>query len=605
MREFFSIAIIICALVISIYSQSVAGSNAALRTTLLEFKPTDFTSSAGEKVEAETAWLTVNETHSDSASLKIKLPVLRFKSTGAKTGFPIVYLAGGPGNSGLDGAKGEIFPIIQTLRQYGDVVIFDQRGTGAAEPSLKIVQKFALPLDSLLVEPSSRNYLIEQTKIITDDFAKRGINLSAYNTSENAEDIEDLRQMLGAEKLIVWGHSYGSHLGLAYLKKHPKAVDKIILSGINGLDQRWRFGSNLDDLIEQIDSYIASNTKFKQQMPSLKKTIETVFTRLDKQPFTVQLQDKTVKIGKLELQTLVALRSGDSAFVKMLPMMFGQMQAGDFNLAAQMVAGVIKQHDWGTAMAYSMHIASGVSPVRLQEIQTNAKSSLFGDALNFPFNDKDFVAAWQVADLGEDFRSLVKSDVPALFMSSNLDGRTSPKEAMAIAQNFSNVQQLLLSGASHNFYQENPEILTAIQNFLENKKVPSKIELPFELRNADERKTILQLRGFIEAKGINEGIKKLKEMAKPDSDDYLSSYHFGNLGLILLRDDKKPKEALEVFKAGTEIFPENLFLNERLADAFEANGMIENAISQYKKCLELNKLNRRPAVKIAELEKNK
>lgn len=571
----------------------------------LEFQKTTFTSAAGETVEAESVWLTTRETHSNPASPTIKIPIVRFKSTAAKAGFPIIYLAGGPGVSGIGDAKNDIFPIIQALREYGDVIVYDQRGTGAAEPSLKITQKTSMPLDATLDEVASRRYLVEQARAIAADIKQRGINLSSYNTSENAADLEVLRLALGAEKIVVWGHSYGSHLGLAYHKKHPEAVDKIILSGINGPDQRWRFGSNLDDLIGQIDNYLVLTPKLKRQMPSLKKSIENVFSKLEKQPVIVQQQNQTVKIGKPELQTLIALRSGDLEFVKMLPLMFGQMQNGDFTLAAQMVVSVVKQRDWGTAMAFSMHLASGVSPPRLREIETNAKSSLFSDALNFPFNDKEFSAVWEVADLGEDFRAPVKSSIPALFLSGNLDGRTSITEAAAISQNFPNAQTVLLLGASHNFYQQSPEILTVMQSFLENKKVPSKIELPIELRGGEERKIILMLRTLTMMKGVGEALKKLREMSKPDSNDFVSSYVFGTFGVILLRSDKKPKEALEIFKAGVEMFPDNLFLNERLGEAYEANGMTEKAVSQYKKCLELNRLNRRPAVRLAELEKNK
>jgi hypothetical protein len=54
-------------------------------------------------------------------------------------------------------------------------------------------------------------------------------------------------------------------------------------------------------------------------------------------------------------------------------------------------------------------------------------------------------------------------------------------------------------------------------------------------------------------------------------------------------------------KVGLEFFPESVFLNERLGDAYEANGMKVEAISQYEKCLRLNPLNRGPAVKLSRL----
>ena len=59
----------------------------------------------------ELGWLAVPESRSRPQGASIKLPVVRFKSTAEKPGYPIIYLAGGPGASGLESAKGFIFPV--------------------------------------------------------------------------------------------------------------------------------------------------------------------------------------------------------------------------------------------------------------------------------------------------------------------------------------------------------------------------------------------------------------------------------------------------------------------------------------------------------------
>jgi len=37
---------------------------------------------------------------------------------------------------------------------------------------------------------------------------EEGVKLEAYNTSQNASDIDDLRIALGEEKISIWGLSY-------------------------------------------------------------------------------------------------------------------------------------------------------------------------------------------------------------------------------------------------------------------------------------------------------------------------------------------------------------------------------------------------------------
>ncbi len=571
----------------------------------INFQPTRFISTSGEVADAETGWVIVRETHANPQSPTIKLPVVRFKTLATKPGNPIIYLAGGPGASGLLSAKEEIFPLLMALRQRSDVIVFDQRGTGRAEPSLNISGRTAMPADATLDEDASRLYVTEKAKAAAAEIASRGINLSSYNTAENADDVEDLRKALGAEKLTVWGHSYGTHLALAFIKRYPGSVDRAILGSINGLDQRWRYPSNLDDLIDRVDSYIKLDQRLKRQMPSLRQAVSTVFSRLEKNPVNVRLNGNAVKIGKLEVQTLVALRSGDLEFVKMLPMLFGQMQDGDYGFTAQMVNAAIKQRDWGTAMRFSMHIASGVSSERSNEIEKQEGKTLFGRGMNYPYSEKEFLAAWNVKDLGGEFRAPFKSDVPALFLSATLDGRTSLPDAAIVRQQFTNSQQIVVEGASHNFYHLSPQVLAAMSDFLDGKKVPEKISVAFELRAANERKLFLELKKIIAENGVEAAIKKAREWNGTQSEQYLSSYIFGNLGVTLLNDDKKPKEAMDIFKLGLEIFPDNLFLTERLGDSFEANGMIAEAIAQYERCLKLNPMNRRPAVKLAELTKAK
>jgi len=70
-------------------------------------------------------------------------------------------------------------------------------------------------------------------------FDQRGAGKSTPNGSlENnttwhlVEDIEKLREMLGIEKWVVFGGSWGSTLALAYAEKHTERVKALVLRGI-------------------------------------------------------------------------------------------------------------------------------------------------------------------------------------------------------------------------------------------------------------------------------------------------------------------------------------------------------------------------------------
>ena len=123
-----SLVFVLCMLNVSIVAQQKAGT--------LKIKPYSFENSKGEKTPAEFGTLLVPEKRSDPQSNLIELAFVRFRSTAQNPGPPIVYLAGGPGGSGIGAANGSRFPLFMALREIADVIAFDQRGTGYSKPNL-------------------------------------------------------------------------------------------------------------------------------------------------------------------------------------------------------------------------------------------------------------------------------------------------------------------------------------------------------------------------------------------------------------------------------------------------------------------------------------
>ncbi|MGB3289658.1 MAG: prolyl aminopeptidase [Burkholderiaceae bacterium] len=107
---------------------------------------------------------------------------------GNPQGKPAVFLHGGPG-SGCSAAHRRLFD-----PQRYKVLLFDQRGCGRSTPHA---------------------------------------SLDNNTTWHLVADIERLRdEVLGAEKILVFGGSWGSTLALAYGQKHPDRVSEMILRGI-------------------------------------------------------------------------------------------------------------------------------------------------------------------------------------------------------------------------------------------------------------------------------------------------------------------------------------------------------------------------------------
>ena len=110
-----------------------------------------------------------------------------YEQCGNPNGKPAVFLHGGPGGGGSTAVRRFFDP-----KKY-HIVIFDQRGCGRSKP--------------------------------------HGC-LEKNTTWDLVEDIETLKKILGFNKWLVFGGSWGSTLSLAYSQTYPASVSEMVLRGI-------------------------------------------------------------------------------------------------------------------------------------------------------------------------------------------------------------------------------------------------------------------------------------------------------------------------------------------------------------------------------------
>src|SRR5215203_6026953 len=171
-----------------------ASMSAQPKSGTLKIKPYTFENGKKEKVDAEFGTLLVPENRSVPESNLIELAFVRFKSTAKNPGPPIVYLAGGPGGSGIGTATGSRFPLFMALREIADVIAYDQRGTGYSKPNLGCFESMQLPLDVAPSREAVIKELNENSRACASYWHDiQRVDLNAYNTNESADDLEDLR----------------------------------------------------------------------------------------------------------------------------------------------------------------------------------------------------------------------------------------------------------------------------------------------------------------------------------------------------------------------------------------------------------------------------
>ena len=431
--------------------------------TDLDVVPHTFTADDGRTVEAELGRFRVAENRDRPDGRTIGLAFVRFPATTPTPGPPIVYLAGGPGGSGTSAARGARFDLFQALREVADVVAFDQRGTGLSETLPDCPRRVRLPPEV----PGSRNAYAAAWTATAEACAAHwralGVDLAAYTTAASADDLDDLRRALGAERISLWAISYGTHLALATISRHPDAVASAVLAGVEGPDHTDKLPSHQQALLEQIDAIHRSQNP---GAPSLLDDLAVVLGRLQEAPVVVGAGDDAVAVTAFDVQWLVAnmLRGPEQSMG--LPEMAAAMRGGDFAGVARWL-GYLKA--WGdvSAMAAAVDAASGASLWRRARIAHEAERTLLGDAINFP--GPVVRRALRVPDLGPAFRAPVVSDVPTLFVSGTLDGRTPPANADEVRAGFSRHAHLVVEGAGHSdpLFLGSPVILERMRALFE------------------------------------------------------------------------------------------------------------------------------------------
>jgi len=178
-----------------------------------------------------------------------------YELSGNPKGIPVFVLHGGPG-AGCKPYNRQFFDPNKYL-----IVMHDQRGCGKSEPT---------------------NELTENT------------------TMNLIEDIEQLRMKLNLDKIILFGGSWGSTLGLAYAEKYPENVSAMIFRGIF-------LGTKYEDEIywQNIRNYFPDvYNKFISQLPdsALPPTSFKMF-KLIQSPNEIERKKYTKLIDRLEYKS--------------------------------------------------------------------------------------------------------------------------------------------------------------------------------------------------------------------------------------------------------------------------------------------------------------
>jgi pimeloyl-ACP methyl ester carboxylesterase len=400
-------------------------------------------------VAAHCTTLAVPEDRSQPRGRLVRLAIAWVPSTARRPASdPVFMLAGGPGQAARD-AYPSVSPAFRDILRKRDVILVDQRGTGAGNPLDCGRQTDPDAFDTEMVAPDAlRRYAGDCRARVTAD-------PRFFTTSDAVLDLEAVRQALGVPRVDLVGVSYGTRLGLEYLRRHRERVRAVVLDGI--VPPQLALGAeharNLEDALDRQLASCDSDPACRPRYGAARETLTKLLAGLRAAPRRVQYRDPLS--GELREGTLTAERVAGVVrlyayapqLASMLPMSIARAAAGEPEILmsqARMIDSLVGEQ---VAVGLQLSVTCAEDAPLLGPDPADADSVLGNDLVA---GIKTACEVWPRGRMPADFHAPVESDVPALLLSGELDPVTPPRYGELVLRGLPNGRHVVARGQGHN-----------------------------------------------------------------------------------------------------------------------------------------------------------
>ncbi|KLI98318.1 cysteine protease [Luteimonas sp. FCS-9] len=409
---------------------------------------------AATRVEAQCATYEVPEDPDapDGRRIALKIAWLPAGNSDGGTGDPVFFLAGGPGQAATELAA-HVNLALREVRKQRDIVLVDQRGTGGSNP-LDCVDADGAPLElDALTAPTDADldaYVGRCLAGLSDRADPR-----FYTTANAIADLDAVRIALGTERLNLVGGSYGTRVAQQYAMAYPQHVRSLVLDGVapNDLVVGGEFAHTFEDALALQARQCAQDAACRERFPTdLQAQLRGVLSTLRAAPVAVNYRDPTTgteQAGTVSPDTvsgLAFLFSYAPQTASLLPLMLDEAAHGRYgpllSLSQLMNANVGGQMTRG--MQWSVLCAEDAGRYRED---AGARDTILGPEVARMFFGA--CRTWPAGAPPADHTAPLRSDVPALLLSGELDPVTPPAYAERVLAGLPNARHLVLDGQGH------------------------------------------------------------------------------------------------------------------------------------------------------------
>ena len=411
---------------------------------------------ADSNLKTRCAYLIVPENRNKPDGKTIKLPFIYVESKNPnKRKDPVLYTAGGPGASSL---RGVMFVHNRAFINDRDYIAFEQRGTYSAKPWLNCIEVPEAIKESYRKGLNKERMVLQAVKECRRRLVGEGIDLDAYNTIENAADIEDLRRVLHIDSINLVGISYSGGLMMTVMRNFPQHIRSVVLdSALPGFvnyeeDALFSINEAFDKIFSNCDRDSINNVLYG----NLRQRFHAYLNSINNKTFYLNYKEKDkpdsirIQYTRDELIDVLVDKLSSNRELKNIPYIITQLMGGNQKgYMKEYFDDVFGAGPSTDGMRYSMYCSEQINYADQNVI--NKQNVMFPYFAGYHFNNVDHPVCdcWKVSSVDPIAKTPVYSHLPVLLSSGDTDPYCRPYYNDLIHHYMPNSQRLLFVDKTH------------------------------------------------------------------------------------------------------------------------------------------------------------
>jgi pimeloyl-ACP methyl ester carboxylesterase len=395
---------------------------------------TYFNEALNEEITWGTYEVAENPQKPEGSKIKIKFIILPARSRNPAPD-PVFVFSGGPGQGAADGVEGWAHRL-DKLRREREIVLIDQRGTGASNP---------LPCFCIGDPQQAQTYLkdmfpVDYVERCREELeAKR--DLRYYHTVLAIEDTDQIRAALGYDQINLIGVSYGTIFSLVYMNHYPQNVRSAYLDST--APPNWDYPACLaqdtEISLQRLINDCAADPDCSSDYPDFEKELYELWEILKQGPVSTQITNpingvpETVTFTHHNFIHIIRSMLYSNASSRWIPAFIYWAYRGIWFPLVEYAVQYFKDLSASLmdGMLLCVTCSETIPYINMEDARQRAQDTFMG---TYRINQQSRACElWVRGDLPDGFLELAELNIPCLIFSGEFDPVTPPDKGQIVA----------------------------------------------------------------------------------------------------------------------------------------------------------------------------